>query len=96
MYCLSNMPVETYHFIQDRPFFDYFEGYVMAGWVKMMKPEPEIFTYTLNKFGLSPEQTVFIDDSAANIAVAEKMGIHTVHFKRTAACYRQIRAFVYG
>lgn len=91
MYCLSNMPTETFDYIKSRSFFNFFSGVVISGNIKMMKPEPEIFSYTLNRFNLSAGSTLFVDDSLANIMAAEKMGISCVHFKRTDDCYRKIR-----
>lgn len=91
MYCLSNMPVETFEFVKNRPLFKYFSGVVISGSIKMIKPEMEIFTYTLDKLRLSAESTLFIDDSLANILAAKKVGINGVLFKRTDHCYQKIR-----
>jgi len=89
-YCLSNMPHETYTFIKDKPFFSYFSGVVISGQVKMIKPSAALFRYTLDHFGLPAADTLFVDDSAANIAAAKQLGIQCVHFKRTPACYQAI------
>ena len=91
MYCLSNMAIETYRFIENRKFFEYFKGVVISGFIKIIKPDSEIFRHTLDKFNLAPESVTFIDDSYVNIQTAQKFGINCVHFKRTSDCYKQIR-----
>jgi Predicted hydrolase (HAD superfamily) len=42
-----------------------------------MKPDPLFFEYILEHQGLKPHETLFIDDSKANIETASQMGIHT-------------------
>lgn len=46
------------------------------------KPDPRFFELILDHEGLVPEETLFIDDSAKNIAAAKAMGINTYHISR--------------
>ena len=46
------------------------------------KPEPRFFELILDHEGLLPEETLFIDDTAANIEVAKSLGIKTYHIRR--------------
>ena len=46
------------------------------------KPDPRFFELILDHEGLTPEETLFIDDTAANIKVAQSLGIHTYHISR--------------
>lgn len=62
------------------PFLTTFDETVVSGAVKLIKPEPEIFRLLLDRRRLDPARTVFIDDSAANIATAKALGLATVHF----------------
>ena len=43
-----------------------------------MKPDAAIFQYMLNDAGLNPAETIFLDDSSANIAAAAALGIQTL------------------
>ena len=91
LYCLSNMSVEVYRHIKDKhAFFTRFNGIVISGQEKVAKPSREIFSILLERFALTPAETVFIDDSAANIDTARGLGIHAIQFTQTPACYRQI------
>lgn len=49
--------------------------------VKMIKPDPAIFRYIIDTYGLVPEETVFIDDVGENIEAARQQGLRTVLFK---------------
>jgi len=46
------------------------------------KPDPRFFELILDHEGLLPEETLFIDDTAANIKVAKSLGIKTYHISR--------------
>jgi epoxide hydrolase-like predicted phosphatase len=49
--------------------------------IGMRKPDAEIFEFVLKEQGLSPAQTLFIDDSIQHIEGAAKLGIQTHHLK---------------
>ncbi len=46
------------------------------------KPDPHFFELILDHEGLLPEETLFIDDTEANVKVAQSLGIHTYHISR--------------
>lgn len=46
------------------------------------KPDPCFFELILDHEKLVPEETLFIDDTAANIKVAKSLGIKTYHISR--------------
>ena len=46
------------------------------------KPDPRFFELILDHEELLPEETLFIDDTAANIEVAKSLGIKTYHISR--------------
>lgn len=92
LYCLSNMSVETYSYLEARmDFFDHFEGIVISGVEKHMKPDPRIFELLLDRHGLQAERSFFIDDSPPNIETAKGLGLHTHEFRRTDDCYSRIQ-----
>ncbi|MCJ8338955.1 MAG: HAD family phosphatase [Pseudomonadales bacterium] len=94
MYCLSNMSKETYAYIKHRPWFNFFEDVVISGEVELIKPNPAIFHHTLEKFSIQAADTLFIDDSQANITTAQQLGFHTILFDRSAECYQQIKTLL--
>ena len=56
---------------------DYFDRIYLSYQLKMIKPDAEIFQAVLADAGLTPEETLFIDDAEANCRTARSLGIHT-------------------
>ena len=46
-----------------------------------MKPEPRIYEILLERYGLTPSETLFIDDREMNIEAAAALGIHGFVFR---------------
>jgi putative hydrolase of the HAD superfamily len=44
----------------------------------MRKPNPQIFASTLEQLGVSPDESVFLDDAPGNVAVARALGMHAI------------------
>ncbi len=91
MFCLSNMSRETYDHIKHMELFDMFRGIVISGIERCIKPNKDIFHLILNRYGLEPAYTLFIDDSLPNIESAKRVGMRGYHFKRSRNCYAEIR-----
>ena len=78
---LSNWSGETLPRVADRfAFLKWFDPLVVSGDVKMVKPDADIFRYTLGELGRDPQDCLFIDDSSANIQTAQELGFQTIHF----------------
>ena len=56
----------------------YFDALYLSYECKVMKPKAEIFQMMLKGQNANPEETLFIDDSPANCAAAEELGISTL------------------
>jgi 2-haloacid dehalogenase len=81
LYALSNWSAET--FVSQSPRFDFlnwFDGVVVSGREKLIKPDPKIFRLLMDRDTIDPTRAVFIDDSPANVAAAAALGMHAVHF----------------
>jgi putative hydrolase of the HAD superfamily len=90
IYCLSNMPGPFYeHLRQRHTFWDVFRGVVVSGEIQLMKPEPEIYLHLLERFGLQPAQSVFIDDLQVNVDAAKGVGLHALRFQNAAQCQQE-------
>jgi 2-haloacid dehalogenase len=80
-YALSNWSAETFPLARPRfPFLEWFDGILISGEAKLVKPDPRIFAHLLEKFGLEARSTVFIDDSEANIRAAAEAGLIPIRF----------------
>jgi putative hydrolase of the HAD superfamily len=71
-----------------------FELVVDSGFVGMRKPEPEIYTLTLEKLGLPAEACVFIDDIEINCDAARELGMHAVRFVDSAQTIADVEAIL--
>lgn len=81
IYGLTNWSAETIGFAYRRfDFFRLFDGIVVSGEEKVVKPERRIYEILLARYALRPEECVFIDDNQANIDAATQLGIRTVLF----------------
>lgn len=91
LYALSNMGHASIDWLeQHQDFWRFFSGKVVSARVRMMKPEPDIYRYLLVSFDLKPAECLFIDDSPANIAAAEALGIRGIVFTDAASCRQQL------
>ncbi|MEG0008352.1 MAG: HAD family phosphatase [Aeromonas sp.] len=87
LYALSNMGHASIDWLeQHQPFWRFFSGKVVSARVRMMKPEPDIYRYLLVSFDLKAEDCLFIDDSAANVAAAEALGLRGLLFTDAKMC----------
>ena len=79
-YVLSNWSAETFvGMTDDYPFLRSFDGLLVSGEDKMMKPNAEIYELAITRFNLIPQETVFIDDKLENIEAAKKLNLKTIH-----------------
>jgi len=79
---LTNWSAETFPVaIKKYKFLELFEGIVVSGEIKMLKPFKEIYNYTLNKYNLNPKECIFIDDRLNNVEGAVKCGIEGIQFE---------------
>ena len=91
LFCLSNMPASIYAHLRERHrFWDVFTGIVISGEIKLMKPDAEVFRHLLEKYALKADETAFVDDIAANIEGAERVGLRGVLFRDAAQCQREL------
>lgn len=85
LFLLSNTNVIHWeHSVAGEAFFgwqghrpeDFFERIFLSYELHLVKPGEAIFRRVLEETGLMPAETLFIDDSAANCATAERLGLH--------------------
>jgi 2-haloacid dehalogenase len=82
IYGLTNWSAETISIAYKRfPFFKEFDGIIVSGEEKIVKPDKKIFHLLLNRYHLKAEHTIFIDDNMNNIKAAKEIGLYAIHFK---------------
>ena len=56
-------------------FFRMFDNCITSESAKSAKPSSEIFYFALDKIGISPSESIFIDDQLQNVLAAKSIGI---------------------
>lgn len=95
IYLLSNYPVSFFELHSSSfTFLPLADGRVVSGYVRMIKPDAEIYYHLLEKYQLQAEECIFIDDNAANIEAANALGIHGVQFLNYEDASRKVEAIL--
>ena len=56
------------------------DGALVSAREKLVKPDPAIFRLLIERYSLTPEKTLFIDDLEANVKSAAALGFCTWHY----------------
>jgi putative hydrolase of the HAD superfamily len=75
---------------------DIFEVVVDSAFVGMRKPDPRIYSLTVERLGdgLTPSDCVFVDDNEVNVQAAAELGMSAVHFRDTEQARAEVEAIV--
>ena len=93
IYLLSNASTALRGYFPRIPGSECFDGLMVSAEEKLLKPQHEIYERLYERFGLVPEQCVFIDDSPANIEGAMLTGMQGIVFRGdTERLRRELRA----
>lgn len=81
LYGLTNWSAETIDIAYRRfAFFKEFEGIIVSGIEKLIKPDLRIFQLLLDRYSIQAKESIFIDDNLNNILAACELGFTAVHF----------------
>jgi putative hydrolase of the HAD superfamily len=72
------------------PIDELFELVVDSGFEGVRKPDPRIYEVTLDRLGVAPEATLFLDDTEVNCEAARALGMHAVCFRANAQAIDEI------
>jgi 2-haloacid dehalogenase len=82
LYALSNWSAETFPTARKRfDFLQWFQGILLSGEVRLIKPDRRIFQLFLETFGIDPSQAFYIDDLLPNVEAARAVGLNSILFK---------------
>jgi 2-haloacid dehalogenase len=82
LYALTNWSGETFPVARRRfDFLKWFEGIVVSGDERLIKPDPAIFKRLLERYSIEPTRALYIDDARRNVDAAEKLGMHAFWFR---------------
>jgi putative hydrolase of the HAD superfamily len=79
---------------EEYPEFSLFHEAVLSYEAGSIKPQPEIYQHAIDRHGLAPVETIYIDDLPENIATGRRFGFrtHQYHLQDHAAFERWLEA----
>ncbi|MFX1303844.1 MAG: HAD family hydrolase [Promethearchaeota archaeon] len=90
---LSNVNSSHWNYILDKKwdFMNYFDELILSHEIHLIKPNPKIFEYAIQKIGCKPEQIVYIDDGLNNIRSAKELGIISIKYTNTDVLIEELK-----
>jgi epoxide hydrolase-like predicted phosphatase len=73
-----------------------FDEIIISSEIGIIKPDPRIYEYTLDKLGVSAAGAVFIDDTVARVEGAGRLGIRAILYKNFLQMQRELEEILAG
>lgn len=97
VYYLSNFSRRAYEDCQDAlDFIPYMDGGILSYRDKVVKPGEKIYRLLLDRYGLAPEESVFLDDTMRNVEAARALGFHGICFRDKEQAGRELALLMAG
>ena len=95
IYILSNYGRRSFEI--NSALYDFLEladGRVISWELGIMKPEPGIYLALCERYGLAPEECVFLDDRTANVEAAVRLGFSGIVFQDYPQASKELSALL--
>ena len=73
-------------------FYDWFDDIVLSGDVGLLKPDPRIYRLLIERTGLDPARSLFVDDRLENVEGARSVGLLGHQFTDAEKLRQALRA----
>ncbi|MCP1250766.1 MULTISPECIES: HAD family hydrolase [Elizabethkingia] len=94
LYGLTNWSAESFPYAyKNYDFFSLFNGIVVSGEEKLIKPDERIYELLLNRYNLNASECLFIDDNYENIRTAQAMDFNTIHLAPETVLREELQKF---
>lgn len=81
VYALTNFSAEKWEIAKQRwSFLGDFDGEVVSGKERVVKPNPRIYEILIERYALDPRHTLYTDDLSENIEQARRLGFQVELF----------------
>lgn len=95
IYGLTNWSAEKIGYaFANYSFFSLFDGIVVSGVEKVVKPDRKIYEILLERYSLKPGECVFIDDNQDNVDMAKMLGINAIRFDNVGNVKEHLETFL--
>jgi len=78
-------------FISGQKFEDVFDEMIISAEVGLVKPDPRIYHLALEKLGVLPEESVFLDDVLVNVEAARSAGMSAIQFTQPEKALEELK-----
>lgn len=93
LYALSNWSHEAFPVAYEKyDFMKEFDGLVVSGYEKLLKPDHAIYRVLMQRYNINPEDAVYIDDNKPNADAAAELGFHALHFSSPEQLRSELRS----
>jgi putative hydrolase of the HAD superfamily len=75
-------------------FEDVFDEMIISAEVGLMKPDPRIYRLALEKTGVQPAESVFLDDVLINVEAARSLGMSAIQFTQPEKTLEELKQFL--
>ena len=93
VYAITNFSADKFELTRKRfDFLNGFDGIVVSGQERLVKPDQAIYRLLMDRYGLEPNQCYFIDDNPNNVEAARSVGMSAHLFLGAEALRRDLAA----
>jgi putative hydrolase of the HAD superfamily len=78
---ISNCSSEPPDLWQATPFAPFFESALFSSVTGILKPDPRVYQMACEQLSIQPENCLFVDDTALNLAAAAGLGMRSVLYR---------------
>ena len=93
VYYLSNISRDILNLLEQRDFWELFDGGVASCELMVNKPSPIIYETLLERYNLNREETIFTDDNPINVKAAYDLGITAIQFQGAPSLAKSLTAY---
>ena len=93
IYIISNFAEKAHEdCLEALDFLEEADGAILSYQDKLIKPSPQIYRLLCSRYGLRPEECVFIDDLPENVEAARKEGMKSIVFHTREQAVEELEA----
>lgn len=95
VYYLSNFSARVKREAADQlTFLQEMDGGIMSYEVRLIKPDAAIYRALFERYGLKPQESVFLDDSPANVEASRAIGMESILVKSQKQAMEELEDFL--
>lgn len=83
-------------FIARQKFDDVFDEMIISAEVRLIKPDPHIYRLALERLGIQPEESVFLDDVLVNVEAARSVGMSAIQFTQPEKALEELKQLLHN